>query len=118
MLPNCDVEVAHSEDRRDLRAQQGEECVLHGLHRYILDLKKADEQAVDRHVDGIFHAARLCQAHAPEVHECGASDEHFLAVDDGGQAAAFVAGEIFKRHERAVVALHEIGKYGGKAAAG
>ena len=89
-----------------------------GSSLYFTMAKKADEQAVDRHVDGIFHAARLCQAHAPEVHECGASDEHFLAVDDGGQAAAFVAGEIFKRHERAVVALHEIGKYGGKAAAG
>ena len=33
-------------------------------------------------------------------------------------AAAFVAGEGFDRHECAVVALHEIGEHGGKAAAG
>ena len=56
--------------------------------------------------------------HALEVHEGAAADEHFLAVDEGAQAAAFVAGEGFDRHERAVVALHEIGKRGGKAAAG
>ena len=56
--------------------------------------------------------------HALEVHEGAAADEHFLAVDQCRQAAALVAGERVDRHERAVVALHEIGEHGGEAAAG
>ena len=56
--------------------------------------------------------------HALEIHEGTAADEHFLAVDKRRQAAALVAGERVDRHERAVVALHEIGEHGGEAAAG
>ena len=56
--------------------------------------------------------------HTLEVHEGTAADEHLFAVDKRRQAAALVAGEGVDRHERTVVALHEIGEHGGEAAAG
>ena len=58
-----------------------------------LILKLATNRPLIDSEHGIFRVELLRQVHAPEVHEGTAADEHFLAVDEGGQAAAFVAGE-------------------------
>lgn len=73
--------------------QQSKERVLHRLHRHVLDLEACDKQTVDGCEHDVFGAQLLRQMHALEVHEGAAADEHFLAVDEGAQAAAFVAGE-------------------------